>query len=527
MALSDILLGRRPVAPTPTFTKSLLPSTRQKTQADMVDDAEGEQASPYVVKMADEETIDGALVQADKFGNSADGAPRPKLNPTYSEGRIDPRTGMAAPLDTRSNYYGLSADGTRAIERIGDPKALGQSPFQIGGIDQLQGQLGDVYNNAGNIYGRTGAMAQNANTLGMGINAGQSRAAALAALQAPGPSAAESQLFSGQEAAARNALAMARSGRGFGSAGQMQQAIMAGQDGMQMANQQAATLRAQEEAQRRQQLLALSGQDLGALGQAQQFQLGAGQQGLQALQQSSQALQQTGQLSVLQQQALADRAKTNAAMQFDASKTNANFANYAQPKPEDNTARDWAMALNTGGAVLGAAASFFGGGGLGGFGGGGGGGETADLYNSYKISDERSKQRIQELETQNAALSAAFAAVPANTYQYKDPAQPGAAPGTQVGPMAQDLERTLPSTVDTGPDGQKRVDTGRLALANASATGELARRLAALEQASGKKKPEDLGTLPAMQVDMPQRRVDLGALAPMEVQIPRKKAGGV
>lgn len=63
-------------------------------------------------------------------------------------------------------------------------------------------------------------------------------------------------------------------------------------------------------------------------------------------------------------------------------------------------------------------------------------------------------------------------------YQYRDPEAPGAAPGPQQGPMADELAHL--GVTKTGPDGFDRVDTGRLSLKNASATGELAREVEAL-----------------------------------------------
>jgi hypothetical protein len=123
------------------------------------------------------------------------------------------------------------------------------------------------------------------------------------------------------------------------------------------------------------------------------------------------------------------------------------------------------------------------------------------------MSDERSKKRIQELEILNEQYSALLdtPAATANvrpqapptadldrsnaralgeagsySYEYKDPGAPGAAPGRQAGPMAQELEG-IPGVVKPGPDGLKRVDTGRLALATASATGDQERRLRQLE----------------------------------------------
>lgn len=124
------------------------------------------------------------------------------------------------------------------------------------------------------------------------------------------------------------------------------------------------------------------------------------------------------------------------------------------------------------------------------------------------MSDERSKKRIAELEDLNDQY-ASLLDTPAATanvkpkapptadldrsnaralgeagsysYEYKNPNAPGAAPGRQAGPMAQELER-IPGVVSPGADGLKRVDTGRLALATASATGDQERRLRQLEE---------------------------------------------
>lgn len=65
------------------------------------------------------------------------------------------------------------------------------------------------------------------------------------------------------------------------------------------------------------------------------------------------------------------------------------------------------------------------------------------------------------------------------SYQYKDPQQPGAAPGTHYGPMAQDLEKTPAgaSVVSTNPQtGLKQIDTDRLSLVNSSAISDLQRK---------------------------------------------------
>jgi hypothetical protein len=74
-------------------------------------------------------------------------------------------------------------------------------------------------------------------------------------------------------------------------------------------------------------------------------------------------------------------------------------------------------------------------------------------------------------------------------YEYTDPAKYGE--GEHVGPMAQDLEKSpaTAGTVFTDPEGVKRIDTGRLSLANTSAISEqqrrqddIAQQLADLEQ---------------------------------------------
>lgn len=124
------------------------------------------------------------------------------------------------------------------------------------------------------------------------------------------------------------------------------------------------------------------------------------------------------------------------------------------------------------------------------------------------MSDERSKKRIAELENLNEQYSAlldtpsatagvrpkapptadldrsnarALADAGSYSYEYKNPGAAGAATGRHAGPMAQELEG-IPGVVRPGPDGLKRVDTGRLALATASATGDQERRLRALEE---------------------------------------------
>jgi hypothetical protein len=67
-------------------------------------------------------------------------------------------------------------------------------------------------------------------------------------------------------------------------------------------------------------------------------------------------------------------------------------------------------------------------------------------------------------------LDSAYRRAGSYSYEYKDPSLPGAAPGRQAGPMADEL-KGIPGAVSTGPDGLDRVDIPRMTMANASQTG--------------------------------------------------------
>lgn len=100
------------------------------------------------------------------------------------------------------------------------------------------------------------------------------------------------------------------------------------------------------------------------------------------------------------------------------------------------------------------------------------------------VSDERSKNKISDLEGQLAAARGAspdFRQSPNYAYTYKDPSIPGAAPGPQVGPMAQDLEKAGSQSVMNTPTG-KMVDPSRLAMETAGAVGEQQARQDDLER---------------------------------------------
>lgn len=460
-----------------------------------------------------------------------------------------------------SNYLARSADGSRTVAYGADPARLNQQDFSLAGFGrQVQG-----FRDAGSDIGRFAAGTQQRGDL---ANVQQSRQMLLSDLSRQGPSAAEAQLYAGQDAAARNAVAIARSGRGMGGAGAMRQALQQSAEGYGQANQQAAILRAQESAQRTQQLAQLGQMDRSGLAQADQSYL-AGRQAQLGAQ------QQLAGLTQAQQQAQADRAKTQMAADVGVNLQNAQFANYRDP-PKDN-AGAVAGAI---GAGLGAAAmmisdirakrdiaplaSVEAAPGPNTFGSGwsredvarlGGGLSTSaqplingiaydsaqaaqpvmipPMLKPLELSDENSKREIERLRRERdewqfratgnigedigrkvgrdnqqaardtehaariaggipgqAASLASLAATPGYSYRYKE--GEGEDPSTRhVGPMAQDLERTPvgQSVVQTLPDGRKAIDAGRLALVNATATGDLARRQAELERSVTSRDP--------------------------------------
>jgi hypothetical protein len=70
---------------------------------------------------------------------------------------------------------------------------------------------------------------------------------------------------------------------------------------------------------------------------------------------------------------------------------------------------------------------------------------------------------------------------PAYSYKYKNPQTPGARPGINYGPMAQDLEKTPAGASVVGKkNGRKYVDTGRLSMITASEVAKQRREIDAL-----------------------------------------------
>ncbi len=96
------------------------------------------------------------------------------------------------------------------------------------------------------------------------------------------------------------------------------------------------------------------------------------------------------------------------------------------------------------------------------------------------MSDIRAKKNIVPADED---ISDAFRQADGYGYDYRDPNQPGARPGRNYGPMAQELERTPAgaSVVKDTPRG-KAIDTSRLSLLNASETSKLRKEVDSLKR---------------------------------------------
>jgi len=404
-------------------------------------------------------------------------------------------------------------EATRAsqmgADQAGQTRALGQ---QLG-VDAYHGQtVADSYQRgaaerANGLYGQ--AAGQYGAAEGNAADAAAARGNAMAGIgrlqqfyqQGPGPSAAQAQLRAGQDSANRNALALAHTGAG--GANSMRAAMRAGAAGNQQANQASAGLRANEEANWRQTQLGAMGQEqqalgnvragdasmmgqrygaggqmLGAAGQAGNTALGYGGLGAQYGQQNNQARlgaegmaigagqfgeQQRG--NIMSGQLGSDTSRYGADQGVSVG-----MANVAQ--------RDRAADMAMTGSLIGSGVQMMG-------------------QQQQQTSDIRAKENIQPASAADiiGRLDDTYGRDEADVgpsgprvdlrqargyaYDYKDPSL---GPNNQVGPMAQDLEKTAASgAVSTGPNGMKQVDPGRLTMTNTAAIGEQQRRLDALE----------------------------------------------
>lgn len=310
-----------------------------------------------------------------------------------------------------------------------------------------------------------------------------------------GPSQAEAQLRAGQDAAMRQQLALARSGRGLGGeATAMRNAAFNVGDISAQTNQQAAQLRAQEEqaqlARQMQALQYVGGTDaaMGQFGLQQGLQGEMAQRGLNDARSATLLQAQLGSQQMMDQQLAGQRA---ANMQYELARTG-NLLNA--------DAQSAQLVSGRGNALIGGISTM------------------AGAAMGLGTSDERSKTEKRELRAENEDLRRMLAALdgigqeqvsairgagtqreptmadldaigrdavqtireaPGHTYRYRDPNQPGAAPGLQAGPMAQDLEQTPlgRSMVREGPDGTKMVDLGRAGLTALAAASAQQREL--------------------------------------------------
>src|SRR5690606_20421372 len=136
--------------------------------------------------------------------------------------------------------------------------AVDESRFEFG-----RGRAGQTSADVARDYARQAAALRDQADFaqrrqGRDFSSSRDEIAAIASTQ--GPSAAEAQLRAGQDAAMRQQLALARSGRGLGGgAASMRQAASNVADLQAQTSQQAATLRAQEEEAFRQQQLSTLG----------------------------------------------------------------------------------------------------------------------------------------------------------------------------------------------------------------------------------------------------------------------------
>ncbi len=320
---------------------------------------------------------------------------------------------------------------------------------------------------------------------GQGYHGQMRNAAAMEALAGPrtGPSYAELAMQRQSQQAQRQNLAMAASGTGASGNSLMLNAM--NRNAMQQGEltQQLGIQRAQEDQQemaRRAAALQASGQMFGAGAQTQQN----------AYQGQGQMLGQIGAQNVQMTGMYGDIASQNAARAFD-------YYKEKQRQEEANTFtfKELASAGMNAAARVGAAYVTMGGSEVANAAQGSNGGWGPGYGDGYNVSDVRAKKDIKPaggdvadmyraIDRANASADAirsggtapAFRPLSSSSYGYMDPAN---GQGTHYGPMAQELEQTPAgaSVVVPRADGMKGIDTGRLALLNASETGQQRREL--------------------------------------------------
>lgn len=491
-----------------------------KGQRDVAHYQPGQEMSAPLQNIADRGQARGDLAQQHLSSASANAAALGGQSLGYGEKGYN--AGMAGAGFGAQQGAALNAAG-------GKGGALGA---QYGNAMAAQGMAGAGQAAAG--QGMAGAAYND-----MRASAGQ-----LAGLEAQqGPSAAQAQLRNATNAGQAQNLAMARSGGGFGgSASRSAQAMRQNAAMNQGAANQSAMLKAGEDAAWRQrQASNLQGAG-GMYGQSGQLGLGSGQLGLAGNAQAMQGLESGGQLAlagnaqnlqglqagtqaglaghqmglqgsqvglqgtgqaVQSQQAAGQLAATGYGLGYQGdTQTGQAIAQDQAAKQAYENMLTQQMGIQAGVAVGNAQASNAFTGQLLGAAANGGmmmmsderrknvgrqvnmsselygnpygrRGAPGAMADDYVMSDERNK-RPPRGETTDLRGVHSF------EYEYDDPEMPGGAPGLQVGPMAQDIERAIPGAVDDTPQG-KMVNPGRTVLPLLSAVGEQQQRIDALE----------------------------------------------
>ncbi len=332
------------------------------------------------------------------------------------------------------------SNAERTSDQIGNYSYGG---YEGGAQDAIDSMRGNVSPYTGALTGYAdyamGQGAQGAADYGQGMQGVYGTADTLTnyAQQGPGPSLAQAQLDANTSMAMRQQLAMAGSGRGAGGGAAAfrqagdNQALIQGQ-----ANASAGMLQAQEAADWRQAQL----QAYGAAGQlyGQGAGMGAGySQGMTDTAVGAQESAGGMQLGAEQVANDINMAALTGSMGYEGNLSDIYGINRGVPAgPGEPGAYEW---INTGIKAAGTVAEYY--------------------------SDVRAKKNIQPA----SALDAVAEAQP-YTYDYIDPERHGE--GRYIGPMAQDLEGA-PGVVQTGKDGKKTIDPGRLTTLNTSAIAEL------------------------------------------------------
>ena len=422
-----------------------------------------------------------------------------KIDPTRV-GKADeaPMRGVTGQMGQRANEmfaknvprYSPQSVTPQQVRAAGIGNIPGMGDFQQANM-QAQGNIGA----AGQVDPRTLAFLQAAQK--GGANTAQSLDLLRAAAMGQGPSAAQAQMQTGVDQAIKAQMAAAGA-RGFNAAA-MRGAQMQGAEMQQAAVNQAAMLRAQEmqAAQQAYAQGALTQEDM-----ARQAAIQAGQINLQQDVARKQSIQDainayqagTGQYAGIS----ADVAKAQAGLEQQARLANQE-ALLKSGMFNTQMGLDAAALQQQGQLAYAGLGSGLLSGQLGGLGtlyqgetgrqqaitqgrtsmfGAGAGAAGSGIAAAMMMSDARQKTDIKP----NKETESFLAALTDNSYRYKDPTEPGTAPGTQYGPMAQDLAKTkMGSTAVINTPHGMMVDPSRGFLLALSGLANINQRLAKLE----------------------------------------------